>query len=69
MYWKALLITLVTLLTIVNLGTSMPSPQFLGFGGLEGDLTPRKSDTFPAYALDPNWAASSGTYILVTDTE
>ena len=43
----------------------MPSPQFLGFGGLEGDLTPRKSDTFPAYALDPNWAASSGTYILV----
>ena len=62
MYWKALLITLVALATIV---TSMPSPQFLGFGGLEGDLTPRKSDTFPAYALDPNWAASSGTYILV----
>ena len=40
--------------------SALASPQYLGFGCVVGHCTPRSGSTFPAYASDPSWAASSG---------
>jgi hypothetical protein len=55
--WKALFMTLF--LGLLALVTS--SPQYLGFGGSpRSGFTPRGGSSFPAYARNRNWAASSG---------
>ena len=53
--WKSLFVSLFLALISVVSG----APQFLGFGGVVGNLTPRTGREFPAWARG-NYAANSG---------
>ena len=57
--WKSLFVTFFLALISVVSG----APQYLGLGGVVGNLTPRTGGSFPSWARG-NWAANSGRGIV-----